>query len=108
MLGLDKQQEIRNELSRLSDAELVNELSRQANELGIQIDLSYKIRRGLGLGRGIAGHRFVTSGTLLRRRDTHSRQKSLNRVGASQEQAIVGETPNLRMRWRTWCNASAL
>jgi hypothetical protein len=29
---------------RLTDAELVAELSRQANELGVQIDLSYKLR----------------------------------------------------------------
>ena len=31
------------ELSRLSDAELVAELARQAKELGVEIDLSYRI-----------------------------------------------------------------
>jgi hypothetical protein len=43
LLGIDRQQQAQqSDLSRLTDAELVAELSRQANELGVQIDLSYK------------------------------------------------------------------
>jgi len=43
LLGLDRQQQaVQSDLSRLTDAELVAELSRQANELGVKIDLSYK------------------------------------------------------------------
>lgn len=39
------------ELNRLSDAELIAELSRQANDLGIQVDLTYRI----GHERFVAG-----------------------------------------------------
>ena len=46
MLGLDKPSQHQNEYDRLSDAELVNELAKQANELGVQIDLSYKFGEG--------------------------------------------------------------
>src|SRR5262249_42106935 len=43
LLGLDRQQPpSQSDLTRLTDAELVAELSRQANELGVHIDLSYK------------------------------------------------------------------
>jgi hypothetical protein len=42
LLGIDKQRPVDSEISRMSDAELVNELAKQANELGVQIDLSYK------------------------------------------------------------------
>jgi hypothetical protein len=42
LLGLDKQRPVDSEISRMSDAELVSELAKQANELGVQIDLSYK------------------------------------------------------------------
>jgi hypothetical protein len=42
MLGLDKPAPQQSELDRLSDADLINELAKQANELGVQIDLSYK------------------------------------------------------------------
>ena len=43
LLGLDRQQPpSESDLTRLTDAELVAELSRQANELGVHIDLSYK------------------------------------------------------------------
>jgi hypothetical protein len=43
LLGLDRQQQVQqSDLSKLTDAELVAELSRQANELGVHIDLSYK------------------------------------------------------------------
>ena len=42
MLGLDNQRAVDSEISRMSDAELVSELAKQANELGVQIDLSYK------------------------------------------------------------------
>jgi hypothetical protein len=44
LLGIDRQpqQPSQSDLTKLTDAELVAELSRQANELGVQIDLSYK------------------------------------------------------------------
>jgi hypothetical protein len=43
LLGLDRQQPpSQSDLTRLTDAELVAELSRQATELGVHIDLSYK------------------------------------------------------------------
>jgi hypothetical protein len=42
LLGIDKQRAVDSEISRMSDAELINELAKQANELGVQIDLSYK------------------------------------------------------------------
>jgi hypothetical protein len=48
LLGLDRQQQApQSDLSRLTDAELVAELSRQANELGVHIDLSYKFGEDL-------------------------------------------------------------
>lgn len=46
MLGLDKPAPQQSELDRLSDADLINELAKQANELGVQIDLSYKFGEG--------------------------------------------------------------
>jgi hypothetical protein len=46
MLGLDKPAPQQNEYDRMSDADLVNELAKQANELGVQIDLSYKFGEG--------------------------------------------------------------
>jgi hypothetical protein len=46
MLGLDKPVPQQSEYDRLSDANLINELARQANELGVQIDLSYKFGEG--------------------------------------------------------------
>jgi hypothetical protein len=46
MLGLDNQRPVDSEISRMSDAELVSELAKQANELGVQIDLSYKFSEG--------------------------------------------------------------
>ena len=42
LLGLDKQRPVDSEILRMSDAELVSELAKQANELGVHIDLSYK------------------------------------------------------------------
>jgi hypothetical protein len=45
-VGLDKQWPVDSEISRMSDAELVSELAKQANELGVQIDLSYKFGEG--------------------------------------------------------------
>jgi hypothetical protein len=46
MLGLDKPVQQQSELDRLSDADLIDELAKQANELGVQIDLSYKFGEG--------------------------------------------------------------
>jgi hypothetical protein len=46
MLGLDKPAPGQNEYDRLSDAELVNELAKQADVLGVKIDLSYKFGEG--------------------------------------------------------------
>ena len=46
MLGLDKPAPQQSEFDRMSDADLINELAKQANELGVQIDLSYKFGEG--------------------------------------------------------------
>jgi Terminase small subunit len=46
MLGLDKPVPQQSEFDRMSDADLINELAKQANELGVQIDLSYKFGEG--------------------------------------------------------------
>ena len=46
MLGLDKPVPQHSEFDRMSDADLINELAKQANELGVQIDLSYKFGEG--------------------------------------------------------------
>ena len=46
MLGLDKPVPRQSEFERMSDADLINELAKQANELGVQIDLSYKFGEG--------------------------------------------------------------
>jgi hypothetical protein len=46
MLGLDKPVPRQSEFDRMSDADLINELAKQANELGVKIDLSYKFGEG--------------------------------------------------------------
>jgi hypothetical protein len=43
---LDKPAPQQSEFDRMSDADLINELAKQANELGVQIDLSYKFGEG--------------------------------------------------------------
>jgi hypothetical protein len=46
MLGLDKPAPQQSEFDRMSDADLINELAKQAYELGVKIDLSYKFGEG--------------------------------------------------------------
>jgi hypothetical protein len=43
MLNIGRPEDRATDLSRLSDAELVAQLAEQAKELGIEIDLNYRI-----------------------------------------------------------------